>query len=501
MHAVQYSQTLVYYEKDTDYSDVTGMFIHPCTMYGIIMNTCSFIDHNLIQRLLLNAQQIRHAVGQVLRNYSLRTDSISYYMNYPDLPLCLPKISWTLNYHLNKIGNIILVAVAPVGYSQEDGIQVNKQTIQDFRRMPVQLDACIKIPTIFYEKNNKLTYSWGKSPTIEFIKRSDMRKYDYSDLDEQGIIKLGAKVKSNSCFMYRTFTVKKSKDVPLETESRISKLPNPFSTQSIIEIEEIDKSKYNDNDKYTDYIVIARHINKVLDNTTTVTIKLRLDNNIKVGDKITSGHSQKGTVSSIVDQSELFHTNDGIYPDIIIGPAYLPSRMTVSHPIEGYSNFMALQEGRFIDSTSHTPLSNFIIEDCLRSAPNKVNVINKDGKPVQNKIEMFFCHYLNLNHFVVNKDYCVSDSSRDFNLQPIKGKEKHGGLRFDIMSRNVISAHGSSRILDNALKVNSDKYNISVDKLSHSLKYTEEQEEYDSCKSTSNFIQLCRGMNINLEIE
>jgi DNA-directed RNA polymerase beta subunit len=225
-----------------------------------------------------------------------------------------------------------------------------------------------------------------------------------------------------------------------------------------------------------------------------------LENGTNVGDKITSGHSQKGTVSSEVPQSELFCTEDGVYPDIIVGPAYLPSRMTISQPIEGYMNFRALQEGRFIDSTAHTPMSQFVSEDALRS-PNKIKMINKHGIPMVNKIDLMYCHYMNLDHFVKDKYYHIYNSARDYNLQPIKGNNKKGGLKLDVMSKNVLMAQGSGQIFNNASRINSDIYDMPVDTETHTLKYSENQTMFNTCKSTSNFIQYCNAMNISVKIE
>jgi DNA-directed RNA polymerase beta subunit len=108
---------------------------------------------------------------------------------------------------------------------------------------------------------------------------------------------------------------------------------------------------------------------------------------------------------------------------------------------------------------------------------------------------------MNLDHFVKDKYYHIYNSARDYNLQPIKGNNKKGGLKLDVMSKNVLMAQGSGQIFNNASRINSDIYDMPVDTETHTLKYSENQTMFNTCKSTSNFIQYCNAMNISVKIE
>lgn len=81
-------------------------------------------------------------------------------------------------------------------------------------------------------------------------------------------------------------------------------------------------------------------------NKKTVIVKLRVMRVPEAGDKFAPRNAQKGTIGLVMSDIDLpFSTTTGITPDFIMNPASMPSRMTLSYPMEIQSSKAAAMSG------------------------------------------------------------------------------------------------------------------------------------------------------------
>ena len=171
-----------------------------------------------------------------------------------------------------------------------------------------------------------------------------------------------------------------------------------------------------------------------------VSIKYRYNRNPVVGDKFSSRHGQKGVLSVLWPHVDMPFTGSGITPDCIINPNAFPSRMTIGMLIESMAGKSGALHGKYMDATpfkfSEKQRAVDYFGEQLKAAG--FNYYGSEplysgiwGEKMEADIYIGVVYYQRLRHMVSDKSQVrATGPINQLTRQPLKGRKKHGGIRF-----------------------------------------------------------------------
>lgn len=412
----------------------------------------------------------------------------------------------------------------------EDGMIINKDSYdRGFAHGCLYKTELIDLS----EDRSKKNHVYFRKPPITLFSKRDQMDKSIMRIDNDGLPPVGIKVQEGDA-LYITFDELVNKPIIHRHKS-----VEPAYVDQVRIIGFTSKSYDNNNNRNTDSSSSSSTANTLSNDIkyiTKVSIKLRYTRNPVVGDKFSSRHGQKGTLSLLWPQRDMPFTESGITPDCIINPHAFPSRMTIGMLIESLAGKSGSLHGIYEDSTpfqfneKNTALKYF--GEQLKAAGynyygNEAMYSGILGCELKADIYIGVVYYQRLRHMVSDKSQVRSTGPiNQLTRQPVKGRKKHGGIRFGEMERDSLISHGAAFILRDRLMNSSDRHIAYVCKKCGSLLSTyavkPDTKYYESnkkkficryCNSTSNctkivlpFVfrylvnELC-GMNIKVRLD
>ena len=183
---------------------------------------------------------------------------------------------------------------------------------------------------------------------------------------------------------------------------------------------------------------------------------------ISVGDKMAGRHGNKGVVSRILPQEDMPYLPDGTPLDIVLNPLGVPSRMNIGQVLEVHLGYAAHALGckvatPIFDGATYEDIQAELVKAGLDPEGKSVLYDGRTGEPFDNKVTVGYVYFLKLHHLVDDKIHARSTGPYSLvTQQPLGGKAQFGGQRFGEMEVWALEAYGAAYTLQEILTVKSD---------------------------------------------
>ncbi|WOX79257.1 DNA-directed RNA polymerase subunit beta [Candidatus Shikimatogenerans bostrichidophilus] len=192
-------------------------------------------------------------------------------------------------------------------------------------------------------------------------------------------------------------------------------------------------------------------------------VRIAIKRKLKVGDKMSGRHGNKGVIAKILNEEDMPYLKDGSIIDIILNPLSVPSRMNIGQILESILGYIGYKKKISFCS----PVFNGFSINNINYYYNKYIKLKKycrtdlydglTGEKFNKKVTIGVIYMLKLGHMVEDKIH--SRSIGPYSLitqQPLGGKSQYGGQRFGEMEVWALEAYGASNILRELLTIKSD---------------------------------------------
>ena len=374
------------------------------------------------------------------------------------------------------------------GYNYEDAVLLSEKLVQE--------DVYTSVHISEFEADARDTKLGPEEITRDI---PNVGEDALKDLDERGIIRIGAEVRPNDILVGKV-TPKGETELTAEErllraifgekarEVRDTSLRVPHGeTGIIVDVKVFTRENGDD---------VGPGVNQL------VRVYIAQKRKISVGDKMAGRHGNKGVVSRVLPVEDMPFLPNGRPLDIVLNPLGIPSRMNIGQVLETHLSLAAKALGWKISTPVFDGANEIDIMDTLEMANDYVNTsweefsekwkpllngdiydelyanrdhreewkgvaLGRDGKvqlrdgrsgePFDNRVTIGFMHYLKLHHLVDEKIHARSTGPYSLvTQQPLGGKAQFGGQRFGEMEVWALEAYGAAYTLQEILTVKSD---------------------------------------------
>ena len=354
----------------------------------------------------------------------------------------------TSNGEIGLGRNILIGFMTWEGYNYEDAILINEQLVKD--------DVFTSIHIEEYEIEARETKLGPEEITRDI---PNVGEEALRDLDERGIIRIGAEVESGDILVGK---VTPKGETELTAEERLLRAIFGEKAREVRDTSlRVPHGEYG---IIVDVKVFTRANGDELSPGVTQVVRCYIaqKRKISVGDKMAGRHGNKGVISRILPEEDMPFLPDGTPLQIVLNPLGVPSRMNIGQVLEVHLGYAAKALGWKIATPVFDGANENDIMDALEEAGydrtgKTILYDGRTGEPFDNPVTVGYMHYLKLAHLVDDKIHARSTGPYSLvTQQPLGGKAQFGGQRFGEMEVWALEAYGAAYTLQEILTVKSD---------------------------------------------
>ena len=359
----------------------------------------------------------------------------------------------TANGELALGRNILIGYMTWEGYNYEDAILLSEKLVQN--------DVFTSIHIEEHETEARDTKLGQEEITRDI---PNLSEEVLKDLDEDGIIRIGAEVTSGDILVGK---VSPKGEVELTPEERLLRA---IFGEKAREVKDTSlKVPHGEGGVVVDVKIFTRENKDELEPGVSKLVRVYIaqKRKISVGDKMAGRYGNKGVISRILPESDMPFLADGTPLQIVLNPLGVPSRMNIGQVLEVHLGLVCKQLGWKVV----TPVFDGAREKDIRELLQENNIVNpygevdgkiqlydgRTGEPFENRVTVGCMYMIKLHHLVDDKIHARSTGPYSLvTQQPLGGKAQFGGQRFGEMEVWALEAYGAAHILQEMLTVKSD---------------------------------------------
>jgi len=344
--------------------------------------------------------------------------------------------------------NVLIGFITWEGYNYEDAILLNERLVRE--------DVFTSIHIEEHETEARDTKLGPEEITRDI---PNVGEDTLKDLDENGIIRIGAEVHSGD---YLVGKVTPKGETELTPEERLLRA---IFGEKAREVRDTSlKVPHGESGIVVDVKVFTKENSDELAPGVTKSVRVYIaqKRKISVGDKMAGRHGNKGVVSRVLPEEDMPFLPDGTPLDVVLNPLGVPSRMNIGQVLEVHLGYAAKALGWKVATPVFDGADEKDIRDTLKLAGlredgKSILYDGRTGEPFDNPVTVGYPYYLKLHHLVDDKIHARSTGPYALvTQQPLGGKAQFGGQRFGEMEVWALEAYGAAYTLQEILTVKSD---------------------------------------------
>ncbi len=394
------------------------------------------------------------------RTYALinfqRTNSFNAFHQRPVVSLgqkikkgeLLADTSTTANGQIALGQNMRVAFMSWNGANFEDAIILSERLIKDS-----------KFTSMYIAEFTSVVRDTKLGPEITTRDIPNVGEARLKDLDEEGIIRVGAEVKEGDILVGK---ITPKGETELTPEERL--LRSIFAEKARDVKDTSLKMDHGKRGRIIKVKVFSRDQGHTLESGVIkkIVIEVAQLRNISVGDKLAGRHGNKGVISVVLPEEDMPYMADGTPVDVVLTPLGVPSRMNLGQILELHLGLAAHELGYQAIVPPFSGATDAEIKQELVAAGFPENGCvplydGRTGEKYEQDIAVGYMYIVKLHHMVEDKIHMRSIGPYSLiTQQPLGGKAQGGGQRFGEMEVWALEGYGASHILREMLTIKSD---------------------------------------------